>query len=208
VAGRTYRSPRREQAAADTRTAILDAAEELFVAHGYASTTVNQVAAAAEVAPNTVYTSIGGKPQLVVALIERAMDDPLIIASLDDIATLTDGAEIIFRLAAGTGATKRSQQHTIVIMLDNATADPTIAEAVERAIATLRQRFHRVAARLVAIKAVREGITPTRATAILWFYFGFTSWRELRGLGWTWKETERWLAEQAVTALLTSSPNS
>lgn len=208
MAGRTYRSPRREQAAADTRTAILDAAEELFVAHGYASTTVNQVAAAAEVAPNTVYTSIGGKPQLVVALIERAMDDPLIIASLDDIATLTDGAEIIFRLAAGTGATKRSQQHTIVIMLDNATADPTIAEAVERAIATLRQRFHRVAARLVAIKAVREGITPTRATAILWFYFGFTSWRELRGLGWTWKETERWLAEQAVTALLTSSPNS
>ncbi|HEY2696482.1 MAG TPA: TetR/AcrR family transcriptional regulator [Pseudonocardiaceae bacterium] len=208
MAGRTYRSPRREQAAADTRTAILDAAEELFVAHGYASTTVNQVAAAAEVAPNTVYTSIGGKPQLVVALIERAMDDPLIIASLDDIATLTDGAEIIFRLAAGTGATKRSQQHTIVIMLDNATADPTIAEAAERAIATLRQRFHRVAARLVAIKAVREGITPTRATAILWFYFGFTSWRELRGLGWTWKETERWLAEQAVTALLTSSPNS
>lgn len=208
MAGRTYRSPRREQAAADTRTAILDAAEELFVAHGYASTTVNQVAAAAEVAPNTVYTSIGGKPQLVVALIERAMDDPLIIASLDDIATLTDGEEIIFRLAAGTGATKRSQQHTIVIMLDNATADPTIAEAAERAIATLRQRFHRVAARLVAIKAVREGITPTRATAILWFYFGFTSWRELRGLGWTWKETERWLAEQAVTALLTSSPNS
>jgi AcrR family transcriptional regulator len=202
VAGRTYRSPRREQAAADTRTAILDAGQELFVAHGYAATTVNQVAAAAEVSPNTVYTSIGGKPQLVVALIERAMDDPLILASLEDIAALTDGPEIVFRLAAGTGATKRSQQHTIVIMLDNATADPMIAEAVDRAITTLRQRFHRVATRLAAVGALRAGITPARATAILWFYFGFTAWRELRGVGWTWKDTEHWLAAQAVGALI------
>ena len=208
MAARTYRSPRRQQAAADTRAAILDAAERLFVEYGYASTTVNQVAAAAEVAPNTVYTSIGGKPQLVVALIERAMVDPLIITSLGDIAALTDGEKIILRLAAGTGATKRSQQHTIVIMLDNATADPMIADAVERATATLRLRFHRVAARLVAIGALREGITPARATAILWFYFGFTAWRELRGLGWTWKETERWLAEQATAALVARSPAS
>lgn len=204
MAGRTYRSPRREQAAAGTRTAILDAAEELFVEHGYANTTVNQVAAGASVAPNTVYTSIGGKPQLVVALIERAMDDPIIAASLADIATLAEGREIIHRLAAGTGATKRTQQRTIVVMVDNATADPMIAEAVERATTMLRQRFHKVAARLVAIGALRQGITASRATGVLWFYFGFTAWRELRDLGWTWKETERWLAEQAITALIGS----
>jgi AcrR family transcriptional regulator len=202
VAGRTYRSPRREQAAADTRTAILDAAERLFVEHGYASTTVNQVAAAASVAPNTVYATFGGKAQLVVALIERAMDDPLIIASLEDIATMNDGTEIISRAAAGTGATKRSQQHTIVIMLDNATADPMITEAVERATTMLRQRFHRIAGRLAAVDALREGITPARAGAILWFYFGFAPWRELRSLGWTWKEIERWLTEQAINALI------
>jgi hypothetical protein len=45
-------------------------------------------------------------------------------------------------------------------------------------------------------------MTTSRATAILWFYFSFTAWRELRGLGWTWKETEHWLAEQAITALI------
>jgi AcrR family transcriptional regulator len=204
VAGRTYRSPRREQAAADTRTAILNAAELLFVEHGYAGTTVNQVAAAASVAPNTVYATFGGKAQLVVALIERAMDDPLILASLEDIATMQDGTEIISRVAATTGATKRSQQHTIVIMLDNATADPIITEAIERATTTLRQRFQRIASRLATVNALREGTTPARATAILWFYFGFTPWRELRSLGWTWKETERWLTEQATNALIDS----
>jgi AcrR family transcriptional regulator len=207
VAGRTYRSPRREQAAADTRTAILDAAEMLFVEHGYAGTTVNQVAAASSVAPNTVYATFGGKAQLVVALVERAMDDPLIIASLEDIATMSDGTEIISRVASGTGATKRSQQHTIVIMLDNATADPMITAAVERATTMLRQRFHRIAGRLAAVDALPEGITPTRATAILWFYFGFTPWRELRSLGWTWKETERWLTEQATNALIGTPPS-
>src|SRR5882757_9367772 len=125
---RAYRSPRREQAAAETRTAILDAAEKLFAANGYAATTVNEVAAAATVGPNTVYTSVGGKPQLVVALVERAAADPLIIASLDDIDALTDGPEIIKRLAAGTTAARRSQQRAITVMLDNVAADPSIAE--------------------------------------------------------------------------------
>ncbi|MCU1682012.1 MAG: TetR family transcriptional regulator [Amycolatopsis sp.] len=202
MATRTYRSPRREQAAANTRTAILDAAETLFAANGYAATTVNEVAAAATVGPNTVYTSVGGKPQLVVALIERAAADPLISASLDEIDTLTDGPEIIKRLAAGTSAARRSRQRAIAVMLDNLTTDPLIAEAAKRTAALLRQRLHRIAARLTAVRTLRDGTTTARATAVLWFYFSFTPWRELRDLGWTWKETERWLAEQAISALI------
>jgi hypothetical protein len=139
---------------------------------------------------------------LVVALIERASADPLISASLDEIDALTDGAEIIKRLAAGTGATRRSQQRAVAVMLDNLTTDPLITEAAERTAALLRQRLHRTAARLTAVRALRDGTTVARATAILWFYFGFTPWRELRDLGWTWKETERWLAEQAINALI------
>ncbi|HEY2696510.1 MAG TPA: TetR/AcrR family transcriptional regulator [Pseudonocardiaceae bacterium] len=202
MATQVYRSPRREQAAAQTRTAILDAAEKLFGAKGYATTTVNEVAAAATVGPNTVYTSVGGKPQLVVSLVERAAADPLIIASLDDIDALTDGPEIIRRLAAGTTAARRSQQRAITVMLDNVAADPLIAEAARRTTDLLRQRFHRIAARLTAVRTLRNGITTSRATAILWFYFSYTTWRELRGLGWTWKETEQWLAERAIDALI------
>jgi len=204
VATRTYRSPRREKAAADTRVAILGAAERLFAEQGYATTTVNQVAAAAAVAPNTVYTSVGGKPQLVVALAERAAASPLISTSLDEMDTLTDGREIIRLLAAGTTVTRRSQQRAIAVLLDNVTADPLIAEAAKRTTTVLRQRLHRIAARLTEIRALPEGMTTARAAAILWFYFSFTAWRELRALGWTWKETEQWLADQAITALVTS----
>jgi AcrR family transcriptional regulator len=201
---RAYRSPRREQAAAETRTAILNAAEKLFAAKGYATTTVNEVAAAAAVGSNTVYTSVGGKPQLVVALVERAGDDPLISASLDAIDALTDGREIIQRLAFGTGAARRSQQRTIAVMLDNFTADPLITEVTEQHANLLRQRLHRIATRLTTVRVLRDGISTSRAAAVLWFYFGFTPWRELRSLGWTWKETEQWLAEQAISALIAS----
>jgi hypothetical protein len=90
-------------------------------------------------------------------------------------------------------------------MMDNLTADPMIAEVAERATILVRRRFHRIAARLTAIRALHDGITTARAGAILWFYFSFTSWRELRALGWSWKEIEHWLAEQAITALVTSA---
>ena len=202
MATRTYRSPRREQAASDTRTAILDAAERLFADQGYANTTVNQVAAEAAVAPNTVYTSVGGKPQLVVALAERAAASPQIASGLAEIDALTDGGDIIRLLAAGTTVTRRNQQRAIAVMLDNVTADAVIAQTAERIATLLRQRLHRIAARLNEIRALPDGMTTARATAILWFYFSFTAWRELRALGWTWKETEQWLAGQAINALV------
>src|SRR5882724_2872558 len=128
---RAYRSPRREQAAADTRTAILDAAELLFAEHGYARTTVAQVAAAADVAANTVYTSIGGKPQLVVALTERGTDDPNITNSLQHIDAMTDGAVIIPRPPRRTAVTRRNECHTMAVMWDTMTSAALIAPAAE-----------------------------------------------------------------------------
>ena len=45
----------RQQAATATRDAILGAAQDLFATQGYPRTTVAQIAAAAQVAANTVY---------------------------------------------------------------------------------------------------------------------------------------------------------
>lgn len=198
----TYRSPRRERAAADTQVAILDAAEKLFAAHGYAKTTVAQIAAEADVAANTVYTSLGGKPQLVVALSRRAAADPMIAATLDSIDTLTEGPAIIRRLAAGTGEMRREQLTSITLMLDNVTADPLIAQVADDILELVRNRVNRVAARLAEQGLLREGVTTARAGDVLWFYFGISPWRELHGLGWSWDEAEAWLAAQAIGALL------
>jgi AcrR family transcriptional regulator len=74
VETRPYRSQRRASAAAETRRFVLEAALAAFGEHGYVKATIAGIAARADVAVNTVYASVGGKPQLLVALIEDAAD--------------------------------------------------------------------------------------------------------------------------------------
>ena len=61
-----FTRPRR----ADVRDAVLDAATELFVRHGYAATTLADVAAAAGYTKGAVYSNFGGKPELFAAAMQ------------------------------------------------------------------------------------------------------------------------------------------
>jgi AcrR family transcriptional regulator len=77
---RTYRSPRREQQAAATRRAVLLAARELFVTQGYPDTTVAAVARRAGVSVDTLYASVGRKPELLLAVHDMVLgsaDEPV-----------------------------------------------------------------------------------------------------------------------------------
>jgi AcrR family transcriptional regulator len=73
VKTRTYRSPVRDEQAAATRAAVLEAARHLFTSAGYAGTTVSDVARRAGVSVDTVYASVGRKPQLLLAVHDMAL---------------------------------------------------------------------------------------------------------------------------------------
>jgi AcrR family transcriptional regulator len=70
---RRYDTTRRREGAVRTRAAILDAARELFTERGYAATAMTAIADRAGVALDTVYASVGRKPQLARLLIETAI---------------------------------------------------------------------------------------------------------------------------------------
>ena len=70
---RRYDATKRREAAGRTRRAILDAALELFSTRGYTTTSMSAIAARADVALDTVYASVGRKPQLARLLIETAI---------------------------------------------------------------------------------------------------------------------------------------
>ncbi len=77
---RPYRSPRREQQAAATRRAVLRAARDLFTRKGYPDTTVAEVARRAKVSVDTLYASVGRKPQLLLAVHDMVLggaDEPI-----------------------------------------------------------------------------------------------------------------------------------
>lgn len=199
---RTYNSKVRADAARSTRALILDAARTLFAEAGYAKTSVAAIAVAAGVALNTVYTSVGGKPDLILALVEDASSDTLIDSALERIDELTDGGDIL-RLAAETGAeVTRRQGTTLAILLDNRTAEPAVEAAADTAIARYRERLTHIARRLHAVDAIRPGLELSRTADILWFYFGMPAWSTIRQLGWDWDEGTTWLCAQAVSALL------
>jgi AcrR family transcriptional regulator len=202
MATRPYRSSVRRQAAELTRAKILDAAERLFEAHGYARITITQVAEAADVAANTVYTVFGSKGALVAALMERAATDPVIADTLERVESAVDGTEIIRFAAKGTGETVRRHERALAIVYANETADPLIADAARQADSAQSERLAEVAAQLVRSGTLRDGVGHAEASDVLAYYLGQASWRSLRRRGWGWQRCEDWLTRQVTTALL------
>ena len=199
MASRTYDSPRRSTAAAETREAILGAALRLFETRGYAATGMGEVATEAGVSLNTVYVSVGKKPQLLIALFRDASEDADIEATLEAIGAVESPQELIAALAAGTRVVFERYDWALGALYDNASASDEISEALDATETHYRDRVGQAARRLAEL---RPRLEAERTTQILWFYFGFRPWRELRGLGWGWDDIEHWLADQASNALL------
>jgi AcrR family transcriptional regulator len=70
---RSYDSRLRREKAEATRLAIAAAAGCLFAERGYAATSIEQIAAAAAVGRATVFSSVGGKPELLKAAYRLAV---------------------------------------------------------------------------------------------------------------------------------------
>jgi AcrR family transcriptional regulator len=198
----SYNSPRRQQAAAATREAIIEAALELFACQGYARTTVAQIAEAARVAANTVYTSVGGKPQLLAAITESGTGDPDVAETLTAVARTSDPAEVIRLTAAGTRQVNERRAKAVAVLLDSAQADPAAAEMLQVTVRYYRETLGTLAGRLEDLGAVQSP-DLNRAADIFWYLFGWTSWRTLiTDLGWSWDAAEQWLAQRGIDALL------
>jgi AcrR family transcriptional regulator len=198
-----YHSPRREQAAQATRQAILDAAQELFASHGYSRTTVTQIAKAAHVATNTVYTSVGGKPQLLAAITADGTNDPAVADTLAAVTSTTDPAEVIRLTAAGTRLVTERHSKGITVLLDSAQSDQNAAEMLRLALRRHRDTLTTIAQRLQELGALAPS-DQDRAADIFWYLFGLTSWRTLTAdLGWTFDQAEHWLTQRGIEALLT-----
>src|SRR5579859_2374413 len=78
-----YTSQVRDEQARRTRRAIVTAAHDLFLAQGYAATTIDAIAEAARVSRRTVFNSAGGKVALLKLALDWAIvgdDEPVVLA--------------------------------------------------------------------------------------------------------------------------------
>ena len=134
VKRRRYDSPVRQEQAAQTRARIVEAAGTLFERHGYARTSVRQIAEEAGVAPDTVYAAFGSKPRVLTAVIDdrlrgghgvgNVMERPDVLAVRDE----PDPIRQIELLADSLSQVVEQVGPVFEMMRAAATVEPAMAE--------------------------------------------------------------------------------
>src|SRR3981189_124414 len=71
------------------RLTILSAGHDLFLTNGYQGTSVDQIAASAEVSKQTVYKHFGDKHELLLAIVDNALES-MVAPFLERIRALAD----------------------------------------------------------------------------------------------------------------------
>ena len=202
-----YHSPHRAEVAAATRAAIVNSARELFLANGYGTVTVADIAAAAAVAVPTVYASAGGKAEILREILIPAVRDPSVADTLKAVADIDDPDDIIDVTAAGARLAHERHWDVLPSLLPHCRAEPSAAAVLEASNAECLAALAVVADRLVAVRALRSDLDHLRAVDLLWFHFGQEAWLTLvSDRGWTFGQAETWLAESAKHALCGPRP--
>jgi AcrR family transcriptional regulator len=191
---------RRQEYAAATRDAIIQAARELYAQQGFFATKVEDIAAQARVAPATVYTSVGGKHAVLMVLMQQLASWEPRERALARIADASTSHDVLAALAQGTRSTREKWADVQRVITETAPHDTAASTVHTERIKRYRTALDAVVDRL----AILEGpaFDRGRAAAILWFYFGPSSYLPLHDdLGWSYKEAETWLLAECERAL-------
>jgi AcrR family transcriptional regulator len=204
---RRYDSPGRRDRARRTRRAIVDAARELFVAQGYAATSIRAVATAAGVSVPTVEQAFGTKRALLKEVVDvtRAGDDEP-VAMLDRepavaAAAAATAPEFLDLIAAEIAAVSARVSAVQAVLGAAAAGDPEIAGLAAETDAQRRV----VAGWLVDTLAGYAPLRPARdrAADAVWALLDPVVHRRLTvDCGWSTGEFAGWLADALGRLLL------
>lgn len=206
-AGRRYDSTGRKAGALRTRTAILDAAERQFLDDGYGATTIGSIAREAGISVETIYKSFGTKSRLVRDIYERGLEgrgETHAYERSDEMRNRESDPRRIMRewgrLTAEVGSTVTPIR---ILMRHLALTDPEIATVLETAEDERLARMRHHARFLKARGHLRNSVTVSEATDLLWMCSSLEIY-ELLVLrrGWADARFARYVGNLMITALL------
>jgi AcrR family transcriptional regulator len=212
---RGYRSRRRLEQGAATRRAVLEQARRLFVERGYASTTVAEIAAAAGVAVDTVYATVGRKPVLLRELVETSIsgEDVAVPAGQRDYVRAVRAAPSAEeKLAIYAEAVTAIQQRLAPIFLALRQAAASDASCAELWAEISRRRAHNMrelAGDLRRTGRLRADLSDGQVADVVWSMNSAEYWVLLVGeRGWAPEQFRGWLLDAWSRVLLDPSPDS
>jgi AcrR family transcriptional regulator len=204
---------RRAEKAERTRQQILRAALELFAAHGFASTTIDAIAAKADVASETVYSRFGNKVTLLREILEVAIvgnAQGVDLLELPQIATIRALTEQHTQLAHLTHLSRGILERSALghrILRNSAATDPVLAEFVNAD----QQRRHRVQTAYITMLLdngpLRDGLTAADAASTYGALANPDTYAFLiERQGWSPDHYESWLHDALTLLLLPPTP--
>ena len=204
-----YASEVRDEQARRTRRAVVTAAREMFLAQGYAATTIDAIAQGAHVSRRTVFNSVGGKAVLLKLAYEWAIvgdDEPVALAERpavkaiqaepDPRKALALWAQMVVEVAARVAPISE-------VLTAAADADPAAAQLLADAG---RDRMSGAAAfvrYLASLNGLAADVTQQHAADLCWALIDGHLYRRLvTQRGWTAAELTQWLASSLAATLL------
>jgi AcrR family transcriptional regulator len=213
-AARRYSSQVRDEQARRTRQAVVTAARELFLAQGYAATTIDAIAEAAHVSRRTVFNSVGGKSVLLKLAFDWAIvgdDEPVALADRPEVKAVRaeqDPRRALLGWAQLVSDVAERVSPITEVAAVAADSDPAAAELIADFARSRMFGATEFIQHLASLDAgLAPGVTEQQAADVCWALMDGHVYRRLvSDRGWTTAQFTQWLYESMAAVLLPPAP--
>jgi AcrR family transcriptional regulator len=213
VKRRQYSSPLREIQARQTSVAIVDAAITLFSEKGYVAVSLDAIAEAAGVSRATVFSSVGGKPEVLKAAFRAAFGRaagaegtpmPLVDRPRSrEVRARPTAAGYLAGYAALCTSLHSHMARVYEAIREGARGDAEVNALWVEVNAERRRGASTIVADVKARAPLRAGLDEDEAADVVWVLNDPVHFHMLvHGRGWSAKKFETWLARALESELL------
>jgi AcrR family transcriptional regulator len=206
---RAYDSSRRQARTQATRTAVIEAARRLFLAAGYAATTMEAISDESDTPPATLYRLFESKLGILKALLDVAAggdDEPVAFGDRPNVQALLHShspRQQVMGFAILTGDVMARLAPIQRILLGAAGSDPQAAVLLDEHTRQRQEGQARIARALARAGALREGLSERDAADVIHALMSPEVYRLLTvDRRWDIDRYETWLGETLVAQLL------
>jgi AcrR family transcriptional regulator len=207
VKRRSYDSSRRRAQATETRSAVVAAARDLFIAQGYGRTTMVDIASAAGVSVETIYGAFGNKATLLHKAWDITVggdDEEIVFHERPEVLAIRNEPDLARRLMLHAAFSTRTAERIAPFQLmvqAAAGVDPAAATMLEE---MGRQRLAGMS--VMAAEVAKTGqlaVSEEECRDVLWSMTDGMLWHRLvNERGWTSARFATWLGQMWVRLLV------
>jgi AcrR family transcriptional regulator len=206
---RVYSSDLRDAQARETRRQIVTAAGELYARDGFGVTTVDDIARAAGVSRKTVFTSVGGKVEILKLALDWALvgdDEPVPMMAREPIQGFmreADPVRILEGYAEHVTTVGARVSGIYAAVVGAAAVDPDARALLEQLQRQRLRGMRAMAAQFQRAGHLRDGLSTSMAADIIWLHTDPLVHRRLvHDRGWSARRFRDWMARSLRLQLL------